>query len=51
MITLGRKFGFKKLGEKGFKFNLQGDIANNRRDREHKPLVKTADLDEFDLAE
>lgn len=29
----------------GFKPNLQADIANNRRDRENKPLVKDFDDD------
>mmetsp|Transcript_23830 Transcript_23830/g.32645 ORF Transcript_23830/g.32645 Transcript_23830/m.32645 type:complete len:369 (+) Transcript_23830:28-1134(+) len=50
IITLGRKYGLNKITQKGFRMNLQGEIANNRRDREGKALV-TEDLDEFDLAD
>lgn len=47
-ITLGRKYGLKAL-KPGFKINLQGDIANNRRGREKKDLVE--ELHPFDEPE
>ena len=38
------------MSEKGFRIDLQNQIANNRRDRDGKELTGE-DLDEFDLAD
>lgn len=43
-ITFIRKFGWKALTS-GFKMNLQGGIANNRRDRENLELNAEEDMD------
>jgi hypothetical protein len=42
--TFYRNYGMEAF-KPGFKPNLQADIANNRRDREHKPLVVGDDSD------
>jgi hypothetical protein len=44
-ILVVRRYGFAAM-QPGFKINLQQDIANNRRMREHKKLVEFDPFDE-----
>jgi hypothetical protein len=46
-INLVYRYGTAAL-KPGFKINLQADIANNRRDREKKPLKQSEELHPFD---
>jgi len=40
LVVIVRRYGLMNILQKGFKaVNLQGDIANDRRDREGKKLV------------
>ncbi len=47
IITIAKKHGLQKTLTG--KINLQADIANNRRDRENKPIVQS--LNTLDLGE
>ena len=52
MLTIIKKHGLQK--SLTGKINLQADIANNRRDRENKPLVPSTteqSLNTLDLGE
>lgn len=49
LFTLFQNYGFASL-KPDFKINLQGDIANNRRDREKKELV-SEEYHPFDMAD